>query len=266
MAEGKYIARMDGDDISHPERFERQVAFLESNPEIGILGTQLEKIDAEGKPRWEWSLPTDPDVVTWRLLFNTGLCHPTVMIRNSVLDDLDGYRVKSPGLDYELFTRAVLETQLANLPEKLFKLRRHEGSMTRGKQREQIQSCAESAAILHQAVLGGSAIEQIAKLLVWMERKDFETAAKETGVRDLPRVHEYLRSLYEACTRKFFEGKSNIQVLRRALRKLDTVANEVSGGGVGSKVLCKLKSFSIVSARDVLPLIRDVSKNRILKS
>ena len=90
MARGQYIARMDRDDISHPERFKRQVAFLEGNPKIGVLGTQVDKVDADGNVResWNQSLPTDWDVATWRLLFNICFCHPTVMMRHSLLERL----------------------------------------------------------------------------------------------------------------------------------------------------------------------------------
>jgi len=269
MARGEYIARMDGDDINHPERFERQVAFLEDNPEIGILGTQADKIDADGNVREDWkrSLPTSSDIVTWQLLFNICFCHPTIMMRRAVLDELGGYMESPPGLDYELLARAVLKTRLTNLPDTLFKHRRHKGSVSVTGREEYTGKCAEAAATLHDAILGPSADEQIAKFLVWMERASLEAAIAETDVKDFSRVHEYLCFLYNACACRFFAGGSNIQVLRRALRKLDTIADQVlEGGRWRAGMTCKLKSWSIVSVSELFPLIRAVFRARTARS
>jgi glycosyltransferase involved in cell wall biosynthesis len=178
MARGQYIARMDGDDINHSERFDRQVCFLEDTPEVGVLGVQADKIDAEGKLKGEWkrSLPTDPEVAAWRLLFNVCFCHPTVMMRRSLLEDLGGYAEGPPGLDYELFARAVLETRMTNLPDTLFRHRRHEGSVSVNRREEYTRRCAEAADRLHCAILRSTGDSQIARFLVWMEREGVENA------------------------------------------------------------------------------------------
>lgn len=271
-AKGKYIARMDGDDISHPERFERQVSFLEENPEIGILGTQADKIDAEGNVRKEWtrSNPTDPDVVSWQLLFHTCFYHPTVMARRSVLEDLGGYAEWATHVeDYELFTRALLKTRLTNLPDTLLKFRRHKGSVTVQRREEQIRRSAEAAAALHRAILGPSAEEEVTRFLVWVDTKGIERAVQETEVMDLASVHERLRDLYRACASQFFADGSNIQVQRQALRKLDTVANQVMKDdrwtGPVEAMLYKLRSSSILSPSDVVPLVWKVFRSRVFR-
>jgi glycosyltransferase involved in cell wall biosynthesis len=265
MAEGRYVARMDADDISHPERFKRQVRFLDTNPQIGIVGTQIEKMDSQDRVRWKWSPPTHPDVIAWRLFFDTCFCHPTVMARRSLLEELGGYAEWAEvGQDYELWTRAVLETRLANLPSRLYKARRHGDSATVTDRREQIKTWSEAAATLHRAVLGNSAEDQMASFLLWLETSGVEKAVKETGMKDFCRVHEYLCSLYEACTQRFFTSGSNIQVLRRALRKLDTIANQVlKGGEWKAGMMCKRQSWSIVSAGEFLPLVWAVFRSRI---
>lgn len=269
MAEGKYIARMDGDDISHPERFGQQVRFLEDNPEIGILGTQAGKIDAEGNVRegWKRSLPTDSDAATWRLLFNSCFCHPTVMMRHSVAENLGGYAEWAEvAEDYELFSRAVLQTQLVNLPDTLLKHRRHEASVAVENRKQNISRCAEVAARLHHAILGSSSAEEIARFLVWMERKGLMSAIEETEFRDFSRVHEHLCSLYTTCACRFFANKSNTQVQRRALRKLDTVANQIGEAeGMVEGMLYKLRSWSIISGRDFLSVAWQVLKVRLTK-
>ena len=49
MARGEFVARMDADDVSHTDRFEKQVAYLQNHPEVGVLGTQIRPIDADGE-------------------------------------------------------------------------------------------------------------------------------------------------------------------------------------------------------------------------
>jgi glycosyltransferase involved in cell wall biosynthesis len=267
MARGKYVARMDGDDISRPERFERQVAFLEDNPEIGVLGTQVDKIDADGNVRegWNRSLPTDPDILAWRLLFSNCLHNPTVMMRHALLERLEGYAEWARHMeDRELWARAVLETRLENLPDALLKFRRHQGSVTVKRREEQIRRCTKAVATLHHAILGPSADEQIAGFLAWMDKRGVEKATEETGVKDFSSVHEHIRSLYRVYTRRLSAGEANIQVQRGTLRKLDTVANQaIKTEGLSRGAVLKLRSWSILSATDVFPLIWKVLRSRI---
>lgn len=60
---GAFIARMDGDDISASERFERHVEFLHANPEVGVVGTKIFYIDAEAQAAGTWTLPADVDAI-----------------------------------------------------------------------------------------------------------------------------------------------------------------------------------------------------------
>jgi len=265
MARGRYIARMDADDISYPGRFEHQVQFLNANPQVGIVGTRIEKMDSEGQVRWKWSPPTDPDTIAWRLFFDTCFCHPTIMARRSLLQELGGYAEWAEvGQDYELWTRAVLKTRLANLPSRLYKARRHAGSATVNDRRKQIETWSKAVAPLHRAVLGNSADDQMASFLLWMETSGVEKAVRETGIKDFCSVHEYLRALYKSCIHQLFVGGSNIQVLRRALRKLDTIADQVlKAGKWRAGMMCKLQSWSIVSTGEVFPLAWRVLRSRI---
>ena len=267
MAQGEYIARMDGDDISHPERFERQVRFLEKNPEIGILGTQADKIDAEGKVLEDWKryLPTDSDAVAWRLLFNVCFCHPTVMMRRPVLENLGGYAEWATGAeDYELFSRAALETHLVNSPRMLLKHRRHDGAISVKKRERYTRKCARAAAKLHRAIMGSDSDAQIARCLVWVERSGVGKAVEETGVKNFSRVHNYLLALYQTWSRQSFENGSNTQVQYRALRMLDTVANQaIRTQGLSRGAFLKLRSWFILSPGDVFPLMWNVLRSRL---
>jgi hypothetical protein len=124
LAQGEYIAQMDHDDVSLPERLARQLGYLEAHPEIGVLGTWVQVIDSHGKARETWHLPTMPRVLEWSLCFEDTLANPSVMMRRAVIERLGFYRAETtPAEDYDLWARALADTQLANVPEVLLQYR-----------------------------------------------------------------------------------------------------------------------------------------------
>jgi glycosyltransferase involved in cell wall biosynthesis len=68
LAKGEFIARMDADDISLPQRFEKQVAYLDSHPEVGVLGTYANIIDHRGKIINNIIFPTEHETILWTML------------------------------------------------------------------------------------------------------------------------------------------------------------------------------------------------------
>jgi len=139
MAKGEYLAVMDHDDISHPERFEKQVAFLDAHPEVGVLGTLVENLnDGKVKPR-----PTDDISIKKMLMVHCDLSHSSCMLRRSVLQE-HGIRYEeifSPAEDYALFARLIPVTKFSILPEVLFKYRNWEGN-TSHRQAKKMEAAA----------------------------------------------------------------------------------------------------------------------------
>ncbi|MEN6462126.1 MAG: glycosyltransferase family 2 protein, partial [Syntrophomonas sp.] len=84
LARGKYVARMDADDISLRQRLEKQVAFMESRPDIGVSGSWLECF---GDKRQVWEYPVDPGIIRCNLLFQNQLGHATVIMRRQLMTD-----------------------------------------------------------------------------------------------------------------------------------------------------------------------------------
>ena len=125
LALSQYIARMDQDDISLSLRLEKQVGFMENNPQVGVCGTWMKYI---GYGNSVLELATKDDLIKIKLLTTQNLAHPTVMIRNSVLNE---YNLRyngeySPAEDYDLWVRMSDYCSFANLPEPLVKYRLHE--------------------------------------------------------------------------------------------------------------------------------------------
>ena len=108
LARANYIARMDGDDVSLPERLERQVAYLDAHPKCVLLGTHVLRVDPAGLPIGPETQPLDHAGILARLLegFAGTLTHPSVVIRCSALAAVGGYREQYQWVeDFDLFLR-----------------------------------------------------------------------------------------------------------------------------------------------------------------
>lgn len=118
-ARAEFIARMDSDDLSKPYRLERQVAFMQQHPELAVLGTAYEIIDAAGLPIEKVSLPTTDLEIRKALIKGNPFCHPSVMFRRQVVLDAGGYLGGLHAEDYDLWIRLSNDpvNKFANLPD-----------------------------------------------------------------------------------------------------------------------------------------------------
>jgi glycosyltransferase involved in cell wall biosynthesis len=129
LAQGKYIARHDADDISLPERLARQVDYLEQHPEVGILGTAYYRMFTDGQHSLRQPPLTDTEI-RWRLLFGNIWCHPSMMFRRHLLTKGEPiYNNFFHAEDYELWLRLLKRTRAATLPVPLVEYRVHERSI-----------------------------------------------------------------------------------------------------------------------------------------
>lgn len=147
LARGRYIARMDADDICLPRRFERQVAYLDAHPECVLVGTRVQHIDETGDYVWNETVivPVEigtPGYIHWSLLWLTAITHPTVMFRRqAVLDhDLRYDRDYETAEDYELWTRFARHGAVVRLPESGLHYRINSASISRVRAEEQFKT------------------------------------------------------------------------------------------------------------------------------
>lgn len=139
-AKGKYILRMDADDISFPDRITKQVSYMEENPLIGVCGTWIESF-GDGKKVSKHKYSSSDEYLKARLLFSTCFAHPSVIIRRSLLIDNnffydEGYLYAE---DFELWTRLSNVTNFSNVDEVLLRYRVLNNSVTRIADRDYTQ-------------------------------------------------------------------------------------------------------------------------------
>lgn len=130
VSKGKYIVRMDADDISMPNRLSKQVQYMECNPNIGISGTCSEIIGF-GSGYGKYS--QENNIIKYSLLYECHLLHPTIIMRSDLIKDHELYYNESyrKNQDYELFIRAIDITDFGNLPDYLIKYRQSEENIKR---------------------------------------------------------------------------------------------------------------------------------------
>lgn len=130
-ARGKYIARMDSDDIALPNRLETQVRYMDSNPGLGASGSDIEVFGVGIEPHVFTQLHS-PEECLAGLIFNSCFAHPTVIIRKSVLDKHNlRYKDEFRGLeDYELWWQIGKYSGLNNIAQPLLRYRHHIGQET----------------------------------------------------------------------------------------------------------------------------------------
>jgi glycosyltransferase involved in cell wall biosynthesis len=137
LARGKYIARMDADDISLPSRFAKQIEYLDQHQDVAVCGTWYEYIGSDEVIKH----PVNNEQVKLALLQHCAIGHPTVMMRRSIIErnelfyDVD----LEPSEDYDLWVRILKYGKIINLPEVLLQYRLHsfQVSNTRHKLQEE---------------------------------------------------------------------------------------------------------------------------------
>lgn len=141
IAKGKYIARMDGDDISLPTRFEKQIAFLEANEDVVVCGTAFEILHNN----FYITVPESNDEIKVGMLHECKIGHPTVMMRTSFLKRHHlSYNTKmEPAEDYDLWIRMIHLGKFHNLQESLLKYRKHQNQVSNQNSQLQIETALQ---------------------------------------------------------------------------------------------------------------------------
>jgi glycosyltransferase involved in cell wall biosynthesis len=193
LARGRYIARQDQDDMSHPERLAKQVAYLNANPHCALVGTWAEIWCGNVKTGRQHRHPTSNPQLQYELLLNNPFVHSSVMMRKSALEEVGGYSVdasRQPPEDYELWSRIARKYEVANIPEILHVYREVQGSMSRDGQAPFVERlitiCAENIAYAAKVEASNRHVINIASLV-------HGALHRVKGKPDLPAMTEIFR-------------------------------------------------------------------------
>jgi glycosyltransferase involved in cell wall biosynthesis len=142
FCKGKYIARMDADDISEPTRLKKQLDFMEKNLDYGLIGSQAYLIDEKSCITGELIYPVAFDKILFNLMLHNVFIHPTVFIRTSIFRTFnilfsENYKHAE---DYKLWTQFGCVTKMLNLEDKLIKYRIHNEQISEKHQTAQIEN------------------------------------------------------------------------------------------------------------------------------
>ena len=117
QAKGEFLARMDADDISEPDRIEKQVGFLTGHPDVMLVGTWAALIDESGKKIGLQKMPVSWDEIREQAFFRNPLIHPSWMMRRKWFLDAGGYDEEFRySQDWEFVLRRGLIDPIANIP------------------------------------------------------------------------------------------------------------------------------------------------------
>lgn len=155
-ARGRYIARIDSDDIAQPCRFARQVAFLERNPQVALVATRMRDFEG-GRPRPSRRISEpDPAVLRWLFHISNPVGHPSMMFRAETVARMGVYlRRDSPDAeDFEFSHRVLRHGEVAVLPEALMLYRLHTTNATRTRQSQMVARTGHVLAEAYRDLLG----------------------------------------------------------------------------------------------------------------
>lgn len=218
LARGRYIARMDADDLSHPMRFEKQVQYLDSHPQISLCGTWQHHFGPDRE--WIHKTAVSPEACRANLLFSCDLCHSTVMFRKQDFVDRQlFYDKKYLAEDFELWSRAVRVLQFANIPEVLGEYRWSGENITAQKME---RLAKEHSVIVKQALQRNLALEigeEQEHLLEGWGNPFYAQRDRKIRQKMYLDLEGLLRNIYERNQKvRFYEAQALLNVLNAQWR------------------------------------------------
>lgn len=189
-ARGQFIARMDGDDVSLPRRFEQQVHFLESNPKLAFCACGYEMIDHDDKRIKTDVEATEPWECRWLSMFRMPVNHPTIMFRSNVLREhsLQYDESYTASQDLELVHRLLNVADGCAVPEVLFQYRMHTDNVSTSRRELQRSFKLKSTTQNAIACFPGLDAPSLAQLFRYVHGPSAEDADLSSAILTLRRL------------------------------------------------------------------------------
>lgn len=220
LAKGKYIARQDADDVSLPQRFEKQVAVLDKHPEAVLISCELEVINSEGAFVKKEKRSCDPQWVPWYLIFYNHIGgHSQVIFRSKTAKELGGYsEAHRYSQDYEFWCRLAKAGDIIILPEALHQLRRHGKGITAEKRSEQLGYALDISRKNLQELIGRElSLNEVSDLRHFWSGNVLRNFPESTNVHTM---HLRLQEISQAFLENMYDGKPVDSQMENSLSRL----------------------------------------------
>ncbi len=196
VARAEIIARMDADDISLTDRFEKQFQFLNTHPHVVAVGGQVWAMDESSTRMFAIHYPTDSAVIEATLLSGTNcMNHPTMMYRKAAVLGVGGYQEEYPTDDFGLWLRLIETGKLANVPDFVLQYRYQakESSIEKHKQQQRAARRVLEAALTRRGLpLPQEMPPDYAPQKVSRIHHHWAMSAIRDGFRDAARKHAWM--------------------------------------------------------------------------
>lgn len=218
LARGKYIVRMDDDDISLPQRFQKQVEYMEINPDIIILGSFIEVFTERFKEGHSWVCEDDPEILSILINFFNPMCHPSVIIRKEFLTSYNlKYKEEYRHAEEYFLWVEILKYggKIGNIPEVLLKYRGHSKSVTNVFNKKQIELVDEIRKIQLQRFFNTEEIECTLKDLIlypFVYNKINKLYSIFLKIQNNDKSGIYSLNAYEKIIEKYCGKKSDLHI------------------------------------------------------
>jgi len=229
IARGEYIARMDADDISAPERLEKEAAFLDNNPDIGLVGSYQKHFGTED---YIHAPPITPESLKVKLIFECDLCHSTVMFRRDLfISNNLFYDETFLAEDFELWTRAVQIMKFATIPEVLGFYRHSDDNITESKKQDLAEESGEIVAKSLKGTLNIELNSEDKRLFEGWHNVFYDTESRKERRKMLRRYTKVLLEIRSKNSRLnvYSQKQLNVTLLRYWLRAAIVVSFVFAG-------------------------------------
>ncbi len=173
-AKGRYIARMDADDIALPHRLQTQYDFMQAHPQIDICGSWVE---AFGETDGVWERPAGHDAIKAYMLFSNPMMHPTIFAKAAFFESFRYDERFDKSEDYALWIDAIRSKTFANIPKVLLRYRTHRSQVSRTQMHDQLTNSVALKRIMLKR-LGCAGNEEEIRLLMLLGYRGDRTVCK----------------------------------------------------------------------------------------
>lgn len=241
VAKGKYIARMDADDISLPMRFQMQVDFMEKNPDIIACGSYRRAFGNEDKDEC-WNIPRTREEQQIMLFFyNCGLTHPTAMFRKEMLDKWNIFYNENytKAQDYGIWVQCTRYAPLAMIPKVLLQYRKSNQQISVAGRQSQLENdrkvkidqlemlgikATEDEKDMHVFFCRGKMIRKVSDTKRWVER--LKDANNTTMYFDQKLFSKILNRYWYECCKNYYK-ESNSKEAKKECNKISSIPYKI---------------------------------------